>query len=209
MSVGLNIIDGVNDILRENPNMPLNGFCHALLGHNTEPLEKIRSFQSQIMGLENAPDIAFLKFCYVDFYAKTDVHRIFDAYRGMIAELQEKFPDTIFMHCTVPLTTGPQTPKRKVKELVKKCLGRPTAIDDNRIRMEFSDLLKKNYPFETIIDLAQFESTTPEGGLCFRTKNAAKVPFMCEKFTSDGGHLNETGRKRVAEQLLVHLVNYQ
>jgi len=170
-----------------------------------EPLLKIHSFKSQIIELENAPDIAFLKFCYVDFYAKTDVHKIFEAYQTTMAELQEKFPDTVFMHCSVPLTTGPQTLKRKIKELVEKCLGRPISVDDNRVRMEFSDLLKKNYPPETIIDLAQFESTTPEGIRFFKMKNSVETPFLCEKFTSDGGHLNKIGKKRVAEQLLICL----
>ena len=30
---------------------------------------------------------------------------------------------------------------------------------------------------------------------------------MAPEYTTDGGHLNETGRKRVAEQLLIFLAN--
>ena len=220
MSVGLNIIDGVRDVLSENPNMSLNinelkdslsmsldGFYHAPLGYNSEPMEKIHSFQSQMMDLETTPDIAFMKFCYVDFYAGTDVDRIFGAYQAMVTELENKFPDTIFMHCTVPLKTKPLTSKRKVKELVKKCLGKSTLIDDNWTRDKFSNLINKTYQPETIIDLAQFESTTSDGTRFFRTKNGEKIPFLYDKFSSDGGHLNETGRKHVAEQLLIHLAN--
>lgn len=220
MSVGLNIIDGIKDIMSENPgillnitelkdspDIPLNSFCHAPLGYNTKPLEKIHSFQSQMMSFKNTPDIAFMKFCYVDFYAKTEIQRIFDTYQVMVTELQNKFPDTVFMHCTVPLKSGPLTPRKKAKELIKKCLCKPTLIDDNWTRMKFNDLINKTYQPETIIDLAQFESTTSEGAHFFKTKNAVKIPFLYEKFSSDGGHLNETGRKRVAEQLLIHLAN--
>lgn len=220
MSVGFNIIDGIRDILSENPTVrlnvtelksppqiPLNGFCHAAIGYNTKPLEKIRSFQSQMMGLESAPDIAFMKFCYVDFNAGTDVQSIFDTYQGLVTELQNTFPDTVFMHCTVPLTSGPLTAKHKIKEMLKKCLGKPTSIDDNSVRMKFNELISQTYQPESIIDLAQFESTTPEGVRFFRTKNGVKVPFLYNAYSFDGGHLNESGRKRVAEQMLIQLGN--
>ncbi len=215
MSVGFNILDGVKDILSENPNITLNitdtqtaaAFCHAQLGSNTQPLVKITSFQSQMQQLETPPDIAFLKFCYVDFYATTDTAEVFDAYQKMIAELQAAFPETTFMHCTVPLTTAPQDAKRKVKEIIKSLLGKTTTVDHNKKRMEFAALIKQAYPAETIIDITAYESTTPNGNLHFKTKNGIMVPFLIDDYTTDGGHLNEPGRQRVAEQMLIQLAN--
>ncbi len=218
MSVGNNILDGVEDILKQNPHLTLKtcwienfetavnqGFCHSLLGSNTQPLEKIVSFQSQMQRLQTPPDIAFLKFCYVDFYTSTDIQKVFDAYQKMVSELQADFPDTKFMHCTVPLKSEPLTAKRKVKEIVKFFLGKATTIDHNKKRLEFSNLLKQAYAPETIIDIALYESTTPEGKFWFKYKNGVQIPFMIKAYTYDSGHLNEAGRKRVAEQLLIRL----
>ncbi|MBC8379140.1 MAG: hypothetical protein H8E62_08200 [Planctomycetes bacterium] len=220
MSVGNNIMDGVEDILKQKPNLPLKtcrienpetisnqGFCDSMLGSNANPLEKIASFQSQMQQLETPPDIAFLKFCYVDFYVSTDAQKVFNAYQKMVRELQTDFPDTIFMHCTVPLTSEPKALKRKIKETIKSFLGKTTTIDHNKKRLEFGDMLKKTYAAETIIDITLYESTTPEGNYSFKSKNGLHVPFMVKAYTYDGGHLNEAGRERVAEQVLIQLAN--
>ncbi len=215
MSVGNNIMDGMRDVLEQNPMITLNisnreinqAFCHVMLGSNAKPLEKIASFQSQMKQLQTPPDIAFLKFCYVDFYASTDAQQVFNAYQKMIDELQITFPDTAFMHCTVPLTTGPKSTKRKVKEVVKSLVGKTTTVDDNAKRLEFSDLLNQHYKPETIIDVALFESTTPGGKHCYKTSKGRKVPFLLKEYTTDGGHLNESGSQRVAEQMLIQLTN--
>ena len=215
MSVGYNILDGVKDILSKNPNITLTitdtqtapAFCQVELGSNTQPLKKIASFQSQIQQMKTPPDIALMKFCYVDFYATTNTAEIFDAYQKMIAELQAAFPNTTFMHCTVPLTTQPQGVKNKVKEIIKSMLGKTATVDHNKKRMEFAALIKQAYPAETIIDITGYESTTPNGSLHFKTKNGIMVPFLIDNYTTDGGHLSELGRRRVAEQMLIQLAN--
>lgn len=215
MSVGYNILDGVQDLLNENPaiglkisNQPVAAaFCHAEAGSNTQPLKKIASFQTQLRQLRTPPDIAFLKFCYVDFYADTDAATIFAAYQKMVTDLQADFPETTFMHCTVPLTTGPRDTKSQIKEVIKSVIGKTTTVDHNRKRLEFAAMVQQAYRPETIIDITTFESTTPAGQFHFKNQNGLRVPFLIEAYTTDGGHLNEAGRRRIAEQLLIQLAN--
>ncbi len=215
MSVGKNILDGLCEVLSQQSNITLKisdkytqqHFCDAMLGHNADPLGKIASFQIQIRQLETPPDIAFMKFCYVDFFATTDAKEVFDAYQKMITELQAEFPNTTFMHCTVPLTAGPQSSTRKVKEIIKSILGKTVTADDNAKRAEFSELIKQTYQPDTIFDIAQYEYTAVNGKHAFKMKKGHIVPFLLSEYTTDGGHLNEFGSRRVAEQLLIKLAN--
>lgn len=213
MSVGNNIMGGMRAILDENSNIPITisdhdgpqSFIHVLLGGNTKPFEKFTAFQSQVSQLQQPPDIAFLKLCYIDIKASTDVAMLFDAYQKMIAQLQAAFPDTIFMHCTVPLKSVPLSAKGKMKELIKPFVGKSTVVENNSRRAEFSNLLKQTYRPERIIDIAHAESTTPQGKQSFKMKKGRKVPFLLQEYTVDGGHLNDVGSRRVAEQILLSL----
>jgi hypothetical protein len=54
-----------------------------------------------------------------------------------------------------------------------------------------------------IIDIAKIESTYPDGSRCSFTMDGKTYYSMVPEYTSDGGHLNETGRKKVAEQFLI------
>ncbi len=215
MSVGNNILGGMQDILGQQPNIaiPINsessseGFCHALLGGNKQPLEEITSFQSQVKHLKSPPDIAFLKFCYVDIDVATNIQQLFDAYRQMIDGLKADFTDMTFMHCTVPLTAEPQSIKETIKEMIKPLVGKTRTRDDNAKRMAFSNLLKHTFPPETIIDIALYESVTPDGRHSTKSLGGAKIPSLHAEYTTDGGHLNEIGSRRVAEQMLIRLAN--
>jgi hypothetical protein len=71
--------------------------------------------------------------------------------------------------------------------------------------MEFNHLLKETYKPETIIDISFAESTTPNGKHSFKLKKGIKVPFLIAEYTTDGGHLNAVGSKRVAEHLMARL----
>jgi len=45
----------------------------------------------------------------------------------------------------------------------------------------------------------------PDGFQRFSVKGDETIPAMLRRYTTDGGHLNEEGRRRAAEQLLVLL----
>ena len=69
-------------------------------------------------------------------------------------------------------------------------------------------MLKKEYEDkEPILDIAKIESTFPNGTRSLFTKDGKTYYSMAPEYTYDGSHLNETGRKKVAEQLLIFMAN--
>jgi hypothetical protein len=69
-------------------------------------------------------------------------------------------------------------------------------------------MLRKEYTGkEPIFDLAALESTNPDGTRLSFTQNGKTAYALVPTYTTDGGHLNEQGRKLVAEQLLIFLAS--
>ncbi len=218
-SVGFNIIDGIKDVMKENPQIKLNIvetanesdfkvglFAHSRVGKNVDPKSKTDEFVEFInKGIGGKADAAALKFCYVDIRADTDTKNVFIDYSDSISQLIKKYPDTTIIHFTVPLTTT----KTTWKTWIKKLIGKKTwEYDDNIKRNEYNEMLIKKYEGkETVLDIAKIESTFPDGTRSSFTKDRKTYYSMVPEYTYDGGHLNETGRKKVAEQLLILLAN--
>jgi lysophospholipase L1-like esterase len=220
MSVGYNIIDGIKHIMAQNEQIRLNIietddpaevsgpiFAHTRLGHNREPDAKIESFRMMMGSISQAaPDIAFMKFCYVDIRNDSSPDHILQNYRNAITMLKQQNPNTKFLHVTVPLRTGATGFRDAVRDTIKSVIGKPGPIDDNLKRMQYNNLLHGVFDdTEPVFDLAMAESTTPEGSSCYALRKGTKVPMMLMQYTSDGGHLNQLGRTVVAEQLLITL----
>jgi hypothetical protein len=225
-SVGFNIIDGIKDLMRDSPQIKLDivefekpsdlnapVFCHAWVGNNMDPQSKIDSFANIVEnGIGNKVDIAFFKLCFVDITDGRDVDNIFFEYKKAMSRLAKEYPKTRFIHVTIPLTWKPVGVKgwiRKIKDLVKKIIGRPVFdYYDNIPRNQFNDLLRKEYDGkEPMFDLAKVESTFPDGKRASFTKEGKAYYTLVPDYTYDGGHLNELGRQIAAEQLLVLLAN--
>ena len=134
-SVGDNIMDGVADLVRDQPGLGLRivgidearrldgGFlAHGHIGRNEEPATKTDEFARLLdeEGLASRIDIAFHKYCYVDFGQSTDVAALFEHYRTTMARLRASFPAVIFVHVTVPLTTVQSGPMAVLKGLFGK-----------------------------------------------------------------------------------------
>lgn len=218
-SVGYNILDGINDLMAEYPQIKLNIvettaasalekpiFAHSKVGKNSMPQSKIDAFATfaeQTFG--NKADIAFFKLCYVDIKPDTDVDALFAAYKNTMHELKQLYPKTTFVHVTVPLTTRQTGPKAWIKGL----LGKPIwGVEDNINRNRFNELLRSEFGEQGLLfDLALAESTTADGTKSSFTKDGKRYNQLAPSYTYDGGHLNETGRKVVAERLLVFLAN--
>lgn len=221
-SVGFNIMDGLSDVMKENPTIKLKiietfelnssstgVFAHSRVGENVNPKSKIDSFiKYNEAGIGNNADISFFKFCYVDLHTKTDVESLFNEYKKSIARLVDQFPNTKFVHVTVPLTAEPRGIKKPVKAIkgfLKKVLGKRETYD-NTVKKEFNDLLRKEYKGKKILfDLAEVESTRQNGSRSSFTKNDKRLYSLVHEYTDDGGHLNRLGRKVAAEQLLIFL----
>ena len=105
----------------------------------------------------------------------------------------------MIVHITVPLTTVEPTTKAWIKSM----LGRTTERDVNVKRNDFNSLLRKTYSAtDPIFDLAEVESTQSNGTRSYFTRDGEKIYTLAAEFTTDGGHLNEAGRRGAAEALL-------
>lgn len=212
-SVGYNIVEGLEQIEKQDPRIKLAiveikrasdlnkaEFAHTDIGENEDPYSKIQAFANYVeQGIGDRADIAFFKFCYVDINALSDVDKIFSEYRKTMEQLKQKYPLLIFIHATVPLSES----KTTMRSLVKTMLGKE---DHNIKRNQYNDLLRKTYHGkEPLFDLAQAESTRPDGSRSTFTKNGTTYYSLAEEYSEDGGHLNELGQEAVAQQLLLLL----
>jgi len=217
-SVGNNIISGMKDLMQKNPNIKLriletenpsdfaSGiFAHHGIGQNGAPESKIKDFvRIMDQGIGGKADIAFFKFCYIDFNTHTNVQQLFNNYKNTMSILKEKYPQTVFMHCTVPLVIKTKT---SPISMIKKILGRDDRMQ-NIARNDFNELMRKEYGEKAhIFDIAEIESTYPDGSRETFVKNGNTYYALVLAYTDDGGHLNELGRKKVAEKLLMLLIN--
>jgi len=225
-SVGYNIITGIEQLLKEHPDIKLNikktrdvmdmevpVLAHDWIGSNMKPSTKTQAFKDTLRGgIGKKVDIAFMKFCYVDITSNTNVNELFNIYKETVEELKNEYPSVTFIHLTTPLTAKPQgfqAVKQTGKNIIKKILGWPVFDHkDNINRNEFNELMKQEYSgTEPIFDLAAIEFTKPD-----RTKSGFEndgkiIPTLFNGYTYDGGHLNEQGSRLVAAKMLIFLIN--
>lgn len=216
-SVGNNIIAGINDVLKEHPEIQfrivkvqeMNGgsggvFIHEEVGKNDYPFSKSTAFRERLhAGLGEKTDIAFLKYCFWDIRSQTDVQNVFRNYREMIASLRKEFPRLTFVHFTIPLMAH----QTGITASAKRFLHLPVEWDvDNIKRSELNELIRNEYAGrEVVFDIAEMESTLPSGHRTMFTSDGKAYAYLAADYTGDGGHLNPVGRRRVAEQLLILL----
>jgi hypothetical protein len=212
-SVGLNILDGVQALAAEaqvrlaitETRAPTGaaGIVHFKVGRNGDPLAKINDFAAVMASLETGAgrqaDIALMKLCYVDISPDTDVRRLADQYGETLDRLAVQFPRTTFVAVTAPLTTV----QSGLKARVKKLLGRaPDGLAANARRHAFNELLRERYGRQgRLFDLARCESET---GAPERYQEQT-VETLDPALTSDGGHLNARGARRVATRFVKFL----
>jgi hypothetical protein len=214
-SVGYDILAGLEDLSRATPALKMNvvessslsatpGITHFRAGKNEFPLTKTEEFVRIIDASgASAPDVALLKFCYIDANPSTDVKAVFAHYRDALAGLKARHPRTTFMHVTMPLRTIQTGWKVSVKNLIGRPIG---GYADNTKRQEYNELLRAAYAGrEPVFDLASLESTRADGSRMSFTNNGQQGFALAPEYTYDGGHLNEPGRRYVAEQFLVAL----
>jgi hypothetical protein len=218
MSVGNNIMAGVNDILtktdakgrlhtlriKEPAEIKGPGFYHGNIGHNGKPLKKIDSFEELIIDkkLGQKADIAFFKFCYVDIKEETDINRVYKKYVNTINKIRETYPDLRLIHLTCPLRShsGGRNFLSKIKRLAKNIL---IGDLDNVRRNEYNGLLRKEYGDDhALFDLAEIESTKENGERTTFNYKGQEYNSLYKNYTHDGGHLNKRGRIKVAKELL-------
>ena len=138
----------------------------------------------------------------------SDPGEVFEYYSSTISALEERFPDTVFVHSTIPIESRTSSVPRALKEAIKSVIGRPGVVEDNSVRQRYNELLRSHYSDnEPVFDIARSEATRPDGSMAYRTAGSDKVFLMDGRYSDDGGHLNQLGRKHVAEQLLITLAH--
>lgn len=216
-SVGRNILEGLEEISANAGDAALRineartgdaivgpGIYHAEVGVNTDPISKLRDFEAIMRsGVGPSVDAAMLKFCYVDFDVGADVEALFEAYRDAMARLEAEFPELVIVHCTVPLTVE----EYGLGDRIKRILGKASDGDSgNAVREAFSRRLRSEYTGKApVFDLAMIEASDSTGLVTMPSDSSAGTIALRPEYSDDGGHLNETGRTRVAGWLALEL----
>ena len=210
-SVGANIIEGIERIDAANPNgskirvaslkeaATSNGpmLIQFAGGKNGDPKGKVDAFAETIRGGTNLkPDLAFMKFCFVDFSPRTDVNDLFSYYKRTIESLKREHPEIRFAHVTVPLTERPTSIKWRIFRLIGKEVWEDEA---NVKRAEFDRLLKEYFKADPILDLSLLEATAPDGHLTTFEERGQNYLSLYPGYTEDGGHLNVVGQQVAGE----------
>lgn len=216
-SVGANILDGLEsisetedslslkiDIFKNDPGFENANFIHTSVGSNYDPVSKIDDFREDLRQFKTAPDFAFFKFCYVDFNPTTDIQSLFSHYETVMDELEEEFPETVFVHSTVPLVARKVSLRIHIKNLIKMVIGRPVnRYKDNIVRETFSNKVRSRYgESNPTFDIAEWESLHQDGQAESYIIDGVSIPALCREYASDEGHLNDLGSRILADQLL-------
>lgn len=211
-SVGGNILEGLRELtsgqltFREGRAPELfdtPALVHSLIGRNEAPFSKLVDFEDALEAIGGRAEVAFFKFCYVDFDAHTDVEQLFKDYLTALDRLHWKYPGVTFVHFTVPLTAVPRGPKAWLKQTLTR--QPPWGAQENAVRHRFNTLLRTRLAGQPLFDLAALESTRADGTAATFTLGEQTLPALAPEFTDDGQHLNGVGRRRVAEALLTFL----
>jgi hypothetical protein len=213
-SVGGNLLAGVGTLAREagrelkateldqagqTDSATATGWLHAFGGQNGAPKTKIDYFVSALQRKALKPDLAFMKFCYVDFEPSTDVADLFAYYQRALTALKRDRPDVRFAHVTVPLRVRPNDLKSKTKRLIGRDISEDLA---NVKRAEFNRRLLEAFPSDPIFDLARGESTRADGTRESFEHEGKTYYSLAPGYTEDGGHLNDQGQRVLAAEMI-------
>jgi hypothetical protein len=212
-SVGSNLLEGLAEIetqpgeasLRivsneDEPQLAEYSIKHARIGRNGQPRLKVDDFVAMVDGMAGSlPQVAMMKFCYVDFGRETDIDSLLAYYGEAVEDLKERHSDVTLVHVTVPLTS----PGNPIKRLINRLIGRESDNDLANIkRQQFNAKLLRLAGTDPVFDLATVESTRPNGSrVTFKSKGQEYYALNPE-YTDDGAHLNTSGRSVGAVELV-------
>ena len=178
----------------------LPGIVHARVGRNREPQTKCDAFgQFLTRQVDRQWDAAVLKFCYADLgeRAERDPARLIQSYKRTVESIRVARPDLLLVHATAPLLSEGLGKRNAIRKL----FGLGTSNDDdNVIRNQYNELLRKEFDGAPLFDVARAESTRQDGTRTGFQKDGRFVFSMAPEFTYDEGHLTPKGRRWVARE---------
>lgn len=188
-SIGKNILDGISDLQRQDPDRysidiqyshgPAQGINEYQAGSNGAPLTKIEGFAPLV---KDGHNLAMMKFCVGDFqpFSSYAADEIWFAYRDTMIAEQAQHPNVTLVWWTSPLTT--QADGRGLQSFA-----------------EFNTYVRDyvNLNGGVLFDIADIQSHDPRGNPISLDSYEA----MYNGYSDDGAHLNEMGRQRVASAM--------
>ena len=200
-SVGQNLLEGIRDLAPA----PAAKFSIApfRVGRNHDPASKLEHFATVVRSeAAQGARLALFKFCYVDIDENTDVRALFDSYARTMDSLRREFPGLRFGHVTVPLRSVSSGLLTRLRHLA----GRHHAqVRRNAARHRFNELLRRHVASESLFDIAAVEARGVDGEPRTTPGREGPLPVLAPEYTSDGGHLNDLGRRVVAREFLAFI----
>jgi hypothetical protein len=218
-SVGQDLLDGVRLISNEEGNADAivigsvagrpggDGLmiAEATTGQNGDPLSKIAGFEKVLSSdVGKQLDVAMMKFCYRDVTAETNVEALFQEYKSAMSRVKEAAPGLSLVHVTVPLMVQ----ETSWKTVLKQSLGSDTIweFQDNAARGRFNELIRAEYlGVEPVFDIARLESTASDGKRELFVYRGKEFEALLPQYSTDGGHLNETGKRVIGRNFLAFI----
>jgi hypothetical protein len=188
-SIGNNILEGLADLQAQDPTrytIPVTyssgtqpGINHTMPGSNGQPLTKTSAFSTLV---QSGHDPAFMKFCTGDVpcvQGDTPIGTMWTEYRDTMETLIQSHPDTTLVWWTIPIIANDHSRAHCNQEMAW-----------------FNDQVRAHVAVNggVLFDIADIESHDPDGNPV--TWNGIEAGWP--GWTSDGAHLNEAGRQRVA-----------
>ncbi len=195
-SVGGNMVSGMEDLHSENsttymiqntsddaspPSATEEGVMYDYSRGNPGWAEKVSLFENYISNGWHADsvDMVINKFCYIDQSAD------WETYRDSMLGLESSYPSTIFVYMTIPIKTAENSVSGWLRQQFNENLRTWIASQDNKY----------------LLDIADIEAYSPTGVEQTSSYNDNTYQIMYASYSSDGGHLNSTGRVRMAKAM--------
>lgn len=171
---------------------------HTRVGTNGDPVSKLIAFRQLLDSSKlSTVDAALLKFCYVDVTTLSAARSLVNTYASFMEELTKRHSRLRIVHCTIPLRLLPSGPYA----FLRRAMGHQhPQYQANLAREWFNEQLRSEHAGDDLFDLALLESTSRSGQRCMHDIGGDRVPSLAPEWTSDGGHLNECGRKMLATE---------
>jgi hypothetical protein len=186
-SVGGNIVDGIDALAKAKPRYssgrtsgapdPAWWATHNGLGDyqrgnpgNTAKISQFTTDMTAAMGA--AVNVAMYKFCYID--SPSSASDLFATAKAAMESLEAKYPSVTFVWWTMPIETSANAQRQAYNEAVR------SYCSSNK---------------KWLIDIADFESHNDSG---IAVTDLAGRELLNSGYSSDGGHLNDAGAKKLA-----------
>ncbi len=191
-SVGGNMMDGISDLHGANadfyqlisvsddstpPATAANGHIYEYMRGNPGWQAKFDLFTNYVIDGWRQPkvNLALDKLCYIDPAADVDY------YINGMTNLENRFPDTVIVYATIPLTTD-ENNYNYLRQIYNQTL-RGWIATNNRV----------------LFDIADIEAHGTDGTEYTFTYNETTCQRLYDDYSSDGGHLNALGAQQVAK----------